>query len=490
MESVAWFIGWQFKSIFLVFSSVVSPYSYRIMRITLGLHQVNHIMTRSRHSNSKVGRKEADRFLCSGLRSSRLFMLTGATALLAACATGPQRPQIPVAQEAADYREHAKSYYAPPGPPEDPWGPYIEEASRRFDVPGTWIRSVMMQESGGRLYDRNGQFTTSAPGAMGLMQLMPPTYDDLRSQYNLGDDAYDPHDNIMAGTAYIRQMYDLYGSPGFLAAYNDGPGSLDSYLRRGRALPRETRRYVAHVGPQIAGIWPHNRSAADLMVSQHDPSAATMVAQNDGETASVRAAWRQQAQAATYRADQQDMQVAEAPAVGRSSVSAAWAARGVGGATSSRTAPVQLASLNRPDNSGSSSDNVSQAWAGRAPVQPIPVGRNLSAEPVLAVMTPRPASRNAQRLTAPSKTTATGGWAIQVGAYNSAVQATRAVAQAQNHAGTSVSGARSQVSTVPSGRAHLYRARLVNLSHDNAVAACRKMGRDTPCVVVSPGSSF
>jgi len=64
------------------------------------------------------------------------------------------------------------------------------------------------------------------------------------------------------------------------------------------------------------------------------------------------------------------------------------------------------------------------------------------------------------------------------------------VAQAQNHAGTSLSGARSQVSTVQSGRAHLYRARLVNLSHDNAVAACRKMGRDTPCVVVSPGSSF
>lgn len=91
----------------------------------------------------------------------------GRCSLLSACASGPQRPQIPVAQEAADYREHAKSYYAPPGPPEDPWGPYIEEASQRFDVPGTWIRSVMMQESGGRLYDRNGQFTTSAPGAMG-----------------------------------------------------------------------------------------------------------------------------------------------------------------------------------------------------------------------------------------------------------------------------------------------------------------------------------
>ncbi len=307
--------------------SVVLPHSCRRMRSTLGMHQVKAIMTRSRHLIAKVGPQETGRVLPRGLKSSRLLLVTGATALLAACASSPQRPQIPVAQEAANYREHAKSYYAPPGPPEDPWGPYIEEASQRFDVPGTWIRAVIMQESGGRLYDRNGGFTTSAPGAMGLMQLMPPTYDDMRSQYSLGDDPYDPRDNIMAGTAYIRQMYDIYGSPGFLAAYNDGPGSLDSYLRRGRSLPRETRRYVAHVGPQIAGIWPRNRSAADLLVSQHDPSAATMVAQNDSDTASVRAAWRQQAQSTTYRADQQEMQVAEAPANSRSSVSAAWAAR-------------------------------------------------------------------------------------------------------------------------------------------------------------------
>ncbi|GBQ94079.1 lytic transglycosylase domain-containing protein [Asaia krungthepensis] len=447
-------------------------------------------MASSRHSNSRSGREESGRFRIRGAFPTRWLLITGATALLAACADTPQRPQVPVAQEAANYRHHAKSYYAPPGPPEDPWGPYIEEASERFDVPSPWIRSVMMQESGGRLFDRNGQFTTSAPGAMGLMQLMPPTYDDMRSQYALGDDAYDPHDNIMAGTAYIRQMYDIYGSPGFLAAYNDGPGSLDSYLRRGRALPRETRRYVAHVGPQIAGIWPRNRSAADLLVSQHDPNAATMVAQTDTETSSVRAAWRRQAQTATYSADQQDMQVAEAPATTRSSVSAAWAARGVTSSTPAPAAPVQMASLTTPAET-ETPDSVAQAWAGRAPVQPIPVGRSLSAEPVLAVMTPRPVLRSPQRSVEPTpRTLQTGEWAIQVGAYNSAVQATRAVAQAQNHAGTSLSGARSQVSTVQTGRAHLYRARLVNLSHDNAVAACRKMGRDTPCVVVSPGSSF
>ena len=199
---------------------------------------------------------------------------------------------VPVAQEAADYRAHARSYYAPPGPADDPWGPYIEAASQRFDVPDAWIRAVMHQESGGHEFI-NGQFVTSVPGAMGLMQLMPPTYDDMRNQYALGSDPYEPHDNIMAGTAYLRQMYDIYGSPGFLAAYNTGPGRLDDFLTRNRALPNETRQYVAIIGPQIAGIFPSSRSQADLMVMNHVSAGSVMLAsaQNQQETRSVRMAW-------------------------------------------------------------------------------------------------------------------------------------------------------------------------------------------------------
>ena len=165
-------------------------------------------------------------------------------------------------------------------------------ASKRFDVPDTWIRSVMQRESGGQLF-RNGQFVTSAPGAMGLMQLMPPTYDEMKGQYGLGDDPFNPRDNIMAGTAYIRQMYDIYGSPGFLAAYNTGPGRLDDFLLHHRSLPRETRNYVAAIGPQIAGITPNVRSQADLMVEAHDVARGHVyaAAQTSTETNSVRAAW-------------------------------------------------------------------------------------------------------------------------------------------------------------------------------------------------------
>ena len=136
-------------------------------------------------------------------------------------------------------------YYPPPGPPEDPWGPYIREAAARFRVPGHWVRAVMHQESGGE------QQATSPVGAMGLMQVMPATYEGLRERYQLGDDPYDPHNNILAGTAYIREMYDRFGAPGFLAAYNAGPDRVDSYLAGQAALPDETVNYLAAITPNL-----------------------------------------------------------------------------------------------------------------------------------------------------------------------------------------------------------------------------------------------
>jgi soluble lytic murein transglycosylase-like protein len=193
------------------------------------------------------------------LRRIRVGGTIAILAALSACGTVPHKDAI---QESARYAAHAKRNYAPPGPAEDPWGPFIREASARFDIPDIWIRSLMRVESGGNEY-QNGQLITSGAGAMGLMQVMPGTYDGLRDRYNLGDDPFDPHDNIMAGVAYMREMYELYGSPGFLAAYNAGPNRLDDYLANLRPLPDETRRYVAMIGPNLRGIYPNNRSSAD-----------------------------------------------------------------------------------------------------------------------------------------------------------------------------------------------------------------------------------
>ncbi len=145
--------------------------------------------------------------------------------------------------------------YAPPGSSADPWGPYIIEASGRFSVPQAWIRAVIRQESGGHQY-LHGQLVTSDAGALGLMQLIPATYAEMSNRYGLGSDPYDPHDNIMAGTAYIHELYNKYGSPNFLVAYNAGPRRLETYLAGQSVLPNETVNYVASIAPSLGDAKP------------------------------------------------------------------------------------------------------------------------------------------------------------------------------------------------------------------------------------------
>ena len=78
----------------------------------------------------------------------RAIACFGLLALLAAC-SGGGGPRTSGSVEAARYAAHARGNYAPPGPPGDPWGPYITEAANRYDVPDRWIRAVMRVESGG-----------------------------------------------------------------------------------------------------------------------------------------------------------------------------------------------------------------------------------------------------------------------------------------------------------------------------------------------------
>jgi soluble lytic murein transglycosylase-like protein len=132
----------------------------------------------------------------------------------------------------------------------DRWEPYIAEAAQRFAIPKDWIRAVMHSESGGRT-TMGGQPITSVAGAMGLMQLMPGTYADMRSRYGLGHDSYDPHDNVLAGAAYLGLMYRQYGYPSLFAAYNAGPARFDGYLLGGKALPNATLAYVGSIVPGV-----------------------------------------------------------------------------------------------------------------------------------------------------------------------------------------------------------------------------------------------
>ena len=122
---------------------------------------------------------------------------------------------------------------------------FIAEASRRFGIPASWIRAAMQVESAG-----DGRALSPA-GAMGLMQIMPETWATLQPRYGLGADPYDARDNILAGAAYLRELHDRYGSPGFLAAYNAGSARYEAHLATRRPLPAETQAYLAVLAPLL-----------------------------------------------------------------------------------------------------------------------------------------------------------------------------------------------------------------------------------------------
>ncbi|WP_421871869.1 lytic transglycosylase domain-containing protein [Nitratireductor rhodophyticola] len=132
--------------------------------------------------------------------------------------------------------------------PAGPYAVHVAEAAQRFGVPAAWITHVLRAESAGDVH------AISSAGAMGLMQIMPDTWDELRDRHGLGHDAYDVRDNILAGAAYLREMHDRYGDVvGMLAAYHAGPGRYEEYLAGVRDLPDETRAYVAALVPRLGG---------------------------------------------------------------------------------------------------------------------------------------------------------------------------------------------------------------------------------------------
>jgi D-alanyl-D-alanine carboxypeptidase len=392
----------------------------------------------------------------------RVPLALGLLCLLAACATSGYGPTT---------HRHGgvfapARYYPPPGPAEDPWGPYIREASGRYGVPEQWIREVMRKESGGQ------EQAVSSAGAMGLMQIMPDTFDGLRRRYALGNDPFEPRDNIMAGTAYIREMYDRYGAPGFLAAYNAGPSRLDSYLVGGDALPDETVNYVAAIAPRlgrsVALTGPLAAYGQDSNVAQAPPvpfgraPAPLAVVSNAGGACDQDAAYDPARPCAPGPA-----LVATAPAV----------ATTAGGCD--------------PDAAYDPTRACQQMAAPAAPgvpvaaVSPTPLYQPAA---TAAVISP-PATSTSQAIA--SATARAGGWAIQVGAFRSPAVARETAAGVHDAIPDLLSTAQIELlPTTPFGGAVVYRARLGNLSSATANAACARLAAaQRPCMVIGPGQT-
>jgi soluble lytic murein transglycosylase-like protein len=117
----------------------------------------------------------------------------------------------------------------------------IAEAAAKYDLDPRMIRAVMQAESA------FNAMAVSPVGALGLMQLMPAVAEELGVA-----DPFDPRQNIMGGSKYLRQLLDSHkGNVRLaLASYNAGPGNVAKY----RAIPpfKETRNYVKKVTGLIA----------------------------------------------------------------------------------------------------------------------------------------------------------------------------------------------------------------------------------------------
>jgi soluble lytic murein transglycosylase-like protein len=96
----------------------------------------------------------------------------------------------------------------------------IREAARTFSIPEPFIRAVIRVESD---YDPR---VVSIAGAQGLMQLMPATAKRMNCK-----NPFDPHDNIMGGTRYLRHLANMFGGDMVLtiAGYHAGEGAVTKY---------------------------------------------------------------------------------------------------------------------------------------------------------------------------------------------------------------------------------------------------------------------
>jgi hypothetical protein len=347
--------------------------------------------------------------------------------------------------------------YAPPGPPEDPWGPYITEAARRFSVPPRWIREVMRQESGGRQY-LNGQPITSDAGAAGLMQIMPATYEELRERYSLGGDPYDPHDNILAGTGYISELYASYGSPGFLAAYDAGPHRVDAYLAGRSGLPNETVNYLAAVAPRLGG----DRPLSGPLAAYAGGSGAVEVA----AAAAVPRAYARAPRPGCWQ-DPDAAYDPDAPCRAPPVREASGLVEAGGFASVQPPATVQRASARTPVVGCWHDPDAAYDPDAPCRKQPVRVRPPPSANPVVV----------------------RGAWAIQLGAFADPDQARRMAESARSLAPAQLGSAQAVLgTTAPFGARVLYRARLAGLSWEDALAACGQlMAQRESCVAVPPG---
>jgi hypothetical protein len=155
----------------------------------------------------------------------------------------------------------------------------ITQLTKEGAAPESLVNKIMLKESGGRRYDREGNLLTSPKGAQGEMQVMPATSRDPGFGIRPAR-AGDADDLARVGREYFNKMMNKYGDPKLAAiAYNWGPGNTDKWLMAGAdmsKLPKETRDYSRNMAAggevrhfQVGGLNnPFSRYASPEIANQ------------------------------------------------------------------------------------------------------------------------------------------------------------------------------------------------------------------------------
>jgi soluble lytic murein transglycosylase-like protein len=167
----------------------------------------------------------------------RIFSDAGVTEMPASNVAGYEQEEITLAQAVPPVTSPAVPAPAAAAKPETP-AEMAATAAKKARIPDGFVRSVMKAESGFHAD------AVSPKGAIGLMQLMPGTAQEL------GVDPKNPHQNVEGGAEYLRELLAKYeDDPNqvllALAAYNAGPAAVDRY--HGVPPYRETREYILRV---------------------------------------------------------------------------------------------------------------------------------------------------------------------------------------------------------------------------------------------------
>ncbi|MFT9257013.1 MAG: transglycosylase SLT domain-containing protein [Acetobacter sp.] len=380
----------------------------------------------------------------TGGQRLRAGLALGALAILAACA-GPVHS------------------YRPPGSALNPWGPYIREASQRFSIPQGWIRAVMWQESGGHQYI-HGHLTRSVHGAVGLMQVKPDTYHELARRYGLGSDPYDPHDNIMAGSGYIRELYDRFGSPDFLAAYSCGPQCMANYRAGSGSLPGYARSYLAAVSPHLNDPVP--------AVTEPGPDTTPMTTPVRVVADSTPAPPEDATAQADAQAAESDMQTDSAAPVAVASADMPapddTATGGLGPGTPDTVSP----------NPRAGSTQGLNGYGPAAATQTVPE------PPIMAGPTASSTLRGRGPALVWKQNAQTGNAVIQIGAFSTQTRARDALRLAHS-ATQALNSATDRVEPIPHGPHPIWRTRIAGLPAGRTQAICASLRQQgLSCVTV------